>query len=169
MLGGIMDGLIEIFLFCGVIYYFFNIRATNMVDVLFMRLQEVYVKWEKRAESVKPNIKTEEEGVIPRKKREDVVQKFSEDNDLLSTAKYNKMTFDELPASCYGRTGSLLRNCCSRCTMVSSKNNASLVNQQCRDPYGANILRIDSGPGLFSKLFGHLSHVYNVKHIIIQD
>ncbi|KAI4479543.1 hypothetical protein M0804_010940 [Polistes exclamans] len=167
MLGGIMDGLIEIFLFCGVIYYFFNIsflyRATNMVDVLFMRLQEVYVKWEKRAESVKPNIKTEEEGVIPRKKREDVVQKFSEDNDLLSTAKYNKMTFDELPASCYGRTGSLLRNCCSRCTMVSSKNNASLVNQQCRDPYGANILRIDSGPGLFSKLFGHLSHVYNVK------
>lgn len=163
MLGGIMDGLIEIFLFCGVLYYFFNIRATNMVDVLFMRLQEVYVKWEKRAESVKPNIKTEEEGLIPRKRREDVTSKFSEDNHLLSAAKYQKMTFDELPASCYGRTGSLLRNCCSRCTMVSSKNNASLVDQQCRDPYGANILTIDSGPGLFSKLFGHLSHVYNVK------
>ncbi|KAI4503061.1 hypothetical protein M0802_002105 [Mischocyttarus mexicanus] len=163
MLGGTMDGLIEIFLFCGVLYYFFNIRATNMVDVLLMRLQEVYVKWEKRSESVKPSIKIEDEGLIPHKRKEDVRKKSSEDKNILSSAKFNKMNFDKLPISCYGKTGSLLRNCCYHCTMDSSKNNASLIDQHCRDPFGANILTIDSGPGLFSKLFSHLSHVYNVK------
>ncbi|XP_015179455.1 PREDICTED: glycerol-3-phosphate acyltransferase 1, mitochondrial isoform X2 [Polistes dominula] len=134
-----------------------------MVDVLFMRLQEVYVKWEKKTERMKPKIKTEDDGLIPLKKREDLIPKCPEDNELLTAAKYNKMSFDELPISCYEGTSSLLRNCCTRCTMTSSKYNASLVNQQCRDPYGVSIMTIDSGPGLFSKLFGHLSHVYNVK------
>ncbi|KAH0947161.1 hypothetical protein HN011_010481, partial [Eciton burchellii] len=161
-----MDGLIEIFLFCGVLCYFFNLRPNNMVDVLSTRLQEVYAKWETRTEvmrNVQPpttrfslddlrrtgqhiqrrKIQDREQS---RKIRESSLFEIKETEPLVPTIK---------------QKSSFLRHCCGTCTPSSRDSLVNTVIKQ--QPYGLNLLVVQPGPTFLSRIFKHTSYVINVK------
>ncbi|CAK9807765.1 Glycerol-3-phosphate acyltransferase 1, mitochondrial [Anthophora quadrimaculata] len=162
-----MDGLVEIFLFFGILIYFFNFRSVNMVDILSTRLQEVYAKWETRTEVTRnPETNTTRFSIEElRQTGQQLYRKRIQNKEyarkIRETSLYQIKENKPLPPLIPDKQ-SFLHYCCNICT-PSSKN--SLVNTVSKQhmPYGLNILVINHGSSLFSKLFYCISHIYNFK------
>ncbi|XP_035735110.1 glycerol-3-phosphate acyltransferase 1, mitochondrial-like isoform X2 [Vespa mandarinia] len=168
IIDGTMDGLIEIFVFCGVLYYFFNTRATNMVDVLFMRLHEVYEKWDSKTD-LRRNSGTASSGTASSgtsspfsaggreyQRRRD----FEWRNELKYSSLYDAKV--EKDSTVYYKSLRLfVQPYCSSCIQPSK--NFSCRKESNAQPYGVNMLTVDSGPGLFSKFFCHFFYIYGLK------
>ncbi|XP_043265956.1 glycerol-3-phosphate acyltransferase 1, mitochondrial isoform X1 [Colletes gigas] len=162
-----MDGLVEIFLFFGVLFYFFNFRANNMVDIVSTRLQEVYAKWETRtAVNRNPESNTTRFSLEElRRTGQQLHRKKIQDREQAKRIRESslfKIKETEPLAAFVKEKPSFLHYCCSTCT-PSSKN--SLVNTISKQhmPFGLNILVINPGYTLFSKVFYCISHVYTRK------
>lgn len=162
-----MDGLVELFLFLGILYYFFNFRPNIMVDVLSTRLQEVYAKWESRSE-----VKRKSESTTNRYSAGDIrraslqlhrrkIQDREQVRKIRESSLFRIKETEPL-AALVKEKPSFLRHCCRSCTPSSRE---SLVNNVAKQhmPFGLNILVVNPGPTLFSKVFNCLSHVYNRK------
>lgn len=164
-----MDGLVEIFLFCGVLYYFFNWRANNMVDVLSTRLQEVYAKWESRTEMATTNtldatprlsfdgLRRAGQQYQKRRTQGREQARKIRDNNL-----YRIKESEPLPPTSSHQIIPFLHQCCGQCTPSSKNSLVSNVQKQFQTT-GKNILIVDPGPRLVSKIFCHLSEVYSFK------
>ncbi|XP_031842920.1 glycerol-3-phosphate acyltransferase mino isoform X2 [Nomia melanderi] len=134
-----------------------------MVDVLSTRLQEVYAKWESRTE-VKRNLEPSsnlytigdlrrashqvhkrriQDRIQAKKIRENSLFKIKESEPLVPLVK-------EKP--------SFLRYCCSDCTPSSRDSLVHSINKQ-HMPFGLNVLVVNPGPTLLSKVFNCISHV----------
>ncbi|KAK0165007.1 hypothetical protein PV328_003565 [Microctonus aethiopoides] len=163
-----MTGFIEFFIFCGVLYYFFNVRANNMVDVVSTRLQEVYAKWEARTnvdrngddntprlsldglrragqQTQRRRIQNREQG---RRIRENALLKIKETELFVPPPK---------------EMSSFILQCCQTCTPTSRGTFASMATKQ-HQQLERNMFQIDPGPGLFSKIFSDVAFIYNRKH-----
>ncbi|XP_053977074.1 glycerol-3-phosphate acyltransferase 1, mitochondrial isoform X1 [Hylaeus volcanicus] len=162
-----MDGLVEIFLFFGVLFYFFNFRPNNMVDVVSTRLQEVYAKWETRTE-VKRNAETTT-ARFP-------LKEFHRTGHLLHSKKIQdrehlkkiresslfQIKETEPLTACIKEKPPFLQYCCNVCTPSSKDSLVNTISKQ-HMPFGLNILEISPGCTLLSKIFHSISHIYNRK------
>ncbi|XP_076301390.1 glycerol-3-phosphate acyltransferase mino isoform X2 [Lasioglossum baleicum] len=142
-------------------------KANTMVDVLSTRLQEVYAKWESRTEVKRKSEPTTNRYSVgelrrtglqlhrrkiqdreqSRKVRENSLFKIKETEPLIPLVK-------EKP--------SFLRYCCRSCTPSSRDSLVNNITNQLM-PFGLNILVVNSGPTLFSKVFNCISHVCSRK------
>ncbi|XP_076382724.1 glycerol-3-phosphate acyltransferase mino isoform X1 [Megalopta genalis] len=162
-----MDGLVEIFLFFGILFYFFNFRANTMVDVLSTRLQEVYAKWESRTE-VKRNSESSTNRYSVGELRRTGLQlhrRKIQDREQARKVRENnlfKIKETEPLSALVKEKPSFLHYCCRSCTPASRD---SLVNSIIKQhmPFGLNILVVNPGPALFSKVFSCISHVWSRK------
>ncbi|XP_018313534.1 glycerol-3-phosphate acyltransferase 1, mitochondrial isoform X1 [Mycetomoellerius zeteki] len=164
-----MECLIELFLFCGVVCYFFNLRPNKMVDVLSTRLQEIYAKWETRTQVTRNAEPTTTrfslDGLrraglqLQRRKIQDREQSRKiRDNSLYSI----KETEPLMPL--IKHKSSFLHYCCNTCTPASRDTLVKSMFKQ-QQPYGVNILTQKPGVStLFSKVFTHLYLVLNSKN-----
>ncbi|KAL6262598.1 hypothetical protein P5V15_005392 [Pogonomyrmex californicus] len=163
-----MDGLIEIFVFCGVLCYFFNLRPNKMVDVLSTRLQEVYAKWETRTEV--------------RRNAEPTTTRFSLDELRRAGQQYHRRKIQDREQSRKIRYSSLfsiketeplvpltrqrspfLHYCCKTCTPASRDTLVKSVLKQQQQPFGVNILVPKPSSTIFSRVFKYLSCVLSFK------
>uniref|UniRef100_A0A0C9RZT5 Gpam_0 protein n=2 Tax=Fopius arisanus TaxID=64838 RepID=A0A0C9RZT5_9HYME len=162
-----MTGLIEIFLFCGVLYYFYNTRGSNMVDVLSTRLQEVYAKWEARTDVQRDTDDSlsrlsldglRRAGTQNQRKRLQIREQARKirSNSLV------KIKETELLIPTISKTTTIAYQCCTTCTLGSRDSFASIATKQLQSS-GRNMLLIDPGPSLFSKIFNDISFIYNIK------
>ncbi|XP_043682974.1 glycerol-3-phosphate acyltransferase 1, mitochondrial isoform X2 [Vespula pensylvanica] len=137
-----------------------------MVDVLFMRLQEVYEKWESRAD-VRRNTEATASpftlGDLRRAGQQYQRKKFHDREQArrIRESSLYRIKESEPLIPLFAPKTSFLHYCCRSCTPSSRDSLVNTVNNQ--QPFGVNILMVDSGPGLFSKLFCHLSYVYSFK------
>lgn len=162
-----MGGLVEIFFFFGVLYYFFNFRASSMVDILSTRLQEVYAKWESRTEVIRNTESNTTRFSIRELRRtgQQFYKKKIQDREQAKKVRENslfKIKETEPLVPVVKEKSPFLNYCCNNCT-PSSRN--SLVNNISKQhtPFGLNILIVNPGLSLFSKVFDCFSHVYNLK------
>ncbi|XP_015585337.1 glycerol-3-phosphate acyltransferase 1, mitochondrial isoform X2 [Cephus cinctus] len=164
-----MDGLVEIFLFCGVLYYFFNLRANNMVEVFSTRLQEVYAKWETRTDVTRNSepaasrfsldgLRRVGQQVTQQRRR---VSSREQIRKVRESSLYRIKEAEPLTPAVF-RAHSFLHLCCNSCT-PSSKNSLVSTTSKQYQIGGKDILIVDPGPSLISKIFRHISHVYSFK------
>ncbi|XP_046835718.1 glycerol-3-phosphate acyltransferase 1, mitochondrial isoform X3 [Vespa crabro] len=169
IIDGTMDGLIEIFVFCGVLYYFFNTRATNMVDVLFMRLHEVYEKWDSKTDIRRNSGTTASSGNSSPFSAGDLRRAGREyqrrrDFEWRKEAKYSRLydaKLDKDSSVYYKSLRLFVQPYCSSC--IQRSENFPYRKESNEQPYGVNMLTVDSGPGLFSKFFCHFFYIYGLK------
>ncbi|KOC63702.1 Glycerol-3-phosphate acyltransferase 1, mitochondrial [Habropoda laboriosa] len=138
-----------------------------MVDILSTRLQEVYAKWETRTEvsrnpesrparfSIEELRRTGQQLYRKRIQNREQARKLRESS--LYQIKENKPLQPLVPEK-----QSFLHYCCNSCTPSSRNSLVNTVSKQYM-PYGLNILVINPGSSLFSKLYCCISHVYNFK------
>ncbi|CAL7938466.1 unnamed protein product [Xylocopa violacea] len=162
-----MDGLVEIFLFFGVLFYFFNFRASNMVDVLSTRLQEVYAKWETRTKIRRnPESNTTRFSIEEfRRADQQLYRKKAQDREQVRKIRENslfKIKETEPLAPLVNEKSSFLHYCCRSCTPSSRNSLVNTISKQ-HMPFGLNILIVKPGLSLFSKVFYCISHVYSFK------
>ncbi|XP_070155729.1 glycerol-3-phosphate acyltransferase 1, mitochondrial isoform X1 [Polyergus mexicanus] len=163
-----MDGLIEIFLFCGVLCYFFNLRPNNMVGVLSTRLQEVYANWEARtevrnAESTGSRFTLDGLRQAGHNSRRYKIQEREDWRKLRDFSLYKiKESEPLLPRT--RQKLSFLQQCCNKCTPASRESLVTAVREkQQLYPFGLNILLVKPGPTLFSRIFNCVSYVSSFK------
>ncbi|XP_047366032.1 glycerol-3-phosphate acyltransferase 1, mitochondrial isoform X4 [Vespa velutina] len=169
IIDGTMDGLIEIFVFCGVLYYFFNTRATNMVDVLFMRLHEVYEKWDSKTDIRRNSGTTTASGTpspfsagdLRRAGREYQRRRDFEWRNETGYTRLYDAKLDKDSSIYYKSINLFVQPYCSSCIQPSE--NSPYRKESNEQPYGVNMLTVDSGPGLFSKFFCHFFYIYGLK------
>ncbi|XP_011341391.1 glycerol-3-phosphate acyltransferase 1, mitochondrial isoform X2 [Ooceraea biroi] len=161
-----MDGLVEIFLFCGVLCYLFNLRPNNMVDVLSTRLQEVYAKWESRTQVIRNAEPTTTRFSLDglRRAGQHLQRKKIQDREQIRKTRESslfKIKETEPLAPSFQQKTSFLRHCCSTCTPTSRD---SLVNSVVKQqPSGLNVLMVKTGSTFLSRAFKHASYVLNAK------
>ncbi|XP_063988733.1 glycerol-3-phosphate acyltransferase 1, mitochondrial isoform X2 [Diachasmimorpha longicaudata] len=138
-----------------------------MVDVLSTRLQEVYAKWETRTDVPR---EAEESfsrlsldglrrvGTQSQRKRLQIREQARKirANSLI------KIKETELLVPAPSNAPTISFKCCTTCTPGSRDSFASIAAQQLQSS-GRNLLLVEPGPSLVSKIFKHLSFVYNVK------
>ena len=163
-----MDGLIEIFLFCGVLCYFFNLRPNNMVGVLSTRLQEVYANWEARtevrnAESTSSRFTLDGLRQAAQNFRRSKIQEREDWRKLRDFSLFKIKESEPLPPRTRQKL-SFLQYCCSSCTPASRDSLVNTVREkQQLHPFGLNILLVKPGPTLFSRIFSYVSYVSSFK------
>ncbi|GAB1860008.1 Glycerol-3-phosphate acyltransferase, mitochondrial [Camponotus japonicus] len=157
-----MDGLIEIFLFCGVLCYFFNLRPNNMVGVLSTRLQEVYANWEARTEvrnveSTANRFTLDGLRQAAQNFRRSRIQEREDWRKLRDSSLYRIKESEPVPPQTRQKF-SFLQYCCNSCTPASRDSLVTAVRDKLH-PFGLNILLIKPGPTFFSRIFNCVSHV----------
>ncbi|XP_029045930.1 glycerol-3-phosphate acyltransferase 1, mitochondrial isoform X1 [Osmia bicornis bicornis] len=162
-----MDGFVEIFLFFGVLFYFFNYRAPSMVDILSTRLQEVYAKWETRTEVRRNTESSTTRFSLDELRRagQQLHRKKIQDREQARKIRENslyKIKETEPLAPLVKEKSSYLHYCCNNCTPSSRNSLVNTINKQ-HMPFGLNILIVNPGLSLFSKVFNCISHVYSCK------
>ncbi|XP_043268130.1 glycerol-3-phosphate acyltransferase 1, mitochondrial isoform X2 [Venturia canescens] len=134
-----------------------------MVDVLSTRLQEVYAKWESRTdvirttESSTPRLSLDglrRAGQQVQRKR---IQSREQARKSRESSLY-KIKESEIMAPTYTETTAFLYHCCNTCTPTSRGSFVDTAAKQ-HQGYGKNILLVQPGPSLLSKVFYHVSHV----------
>ncbi|XP_012259911.2 glycerol-3-phosphate acyltransferase 1, mitochondrial isoform X2 [Athalia rosae] len=137
-----------------------------MVDVLSTRLQGVYAKWESRTEipsdetlDATPRLTFDElrRAECHRRKITGREARKIRDSNLYRI-KESEPTEHLTPA----RDVPFLYRCCGHCT-PSSKDSLVSSAQKQYQVSGKNILVVDPGPSLVSKIFCHISEVYSFK------
>ncbi|XP_017889920.1 glycerol-3-phosphate acyltransferase 1, mitochondrial isoform X2 [Ceratina calcarata] len=160
-----MDGFIEVFLFFGVLFYFFNFRASNMVDIVSTRLQEVYANWETRTE-VKRNPESARYSIDElRRIGQQSYRKKIHDREQARKIRQNslfRIKETEPFSPLVKNKPSFLHYCCNSCTPASRNLLVNTINKQ-HMPFGQNLLVVNPGVSLFSKVFYYISHVSNLK------
>lgn len=137
-----------------------------MVDVLLMRLQEVYEKWESKtdgarnAESAASPFSLSDLRRTSQQLQRKKIQDREQTRKIRESSLYKIKESEPLLPSFPPRS-SFVHYCCRSCTPSSRVSLVNAVSNQ--QAFGVNILMVDPGPGLFSKLFCHLSHVYSFK------
>ncbi|OXU29518.1 hypothetical protein TSAR_003830 [Trichomalopsis sarcophagae] len=161
-----MEGLVELFLFCGVIYYFFSRRATDMVDVIQNRIQEVYTSWESNTDPDRipddlhvPRLSTNElrrAGLSVQKR----AVKNKEQARIIRNNSLFRIKESEISIADPTKSSSFTYYCCSSCTPASRD---SLVNVAAKQHQSniTNLLVVNSKPNILSKIFSHTSHVFS--------
>lgn len=163
-----MDGLIEIFLFCGVLCYFFNLRPNNMVVVVSTRLQEVYANWEARmevrnTESTSNRFTLDGLRQAAQNFRRSRIQEKEEWRKLRDSSLYKIKESEPLPPRTKQKV-SFLQYCCNSCTPTSRDSLVTAVREkQQLHPFGVNVLFVKPGPTLFSRIFKYISYVSSYK------
>ncbi|XP_015112910.1 glycerol-3-phosphate acyltransferase 1, mitochondrial isoform X3 [Diachasma alloeum] len=138
-----------------------------MVDVLSTRLQEVYAKWEARTDVPRETDESfsrlsldglRRAGTQSQRKRLQIREQARKirANSLI------KIKETELLVPTISRTTTISYQCCTTCTPGSRDSFASIAAKQLQSS-GRNMLLVDPGPSLFSKIFKHFSFVYNIK------
>ncbi|XP_057339821.1 glycerol-3-phosphate acyltransferase 1, mitochondrial isoform X1 [Microplitis mediator] len=162
-----MTGIIEIFIFCGVLYYLYNLRGSNMLDVLSTRIQEVYAKWESRTDVIRD---TEDNGQrlsldglrrAGQQSQRRRIQNREQIRKLREGALF-KIKETELFVPPVPKITSFLYQCCQTCTPTSRGTFASEATKQ-HQSLGRNILLVEPCGNIFSKIFYHFSFISNVK------
>nr|XP_012153368.1 PREDICTED: glycerol-3-phosphate acyltransferase 1, mitochondrial isoform X3 [Megachile rotundata] len=143
------------------------ITASSMVDVLSTRLQEVYAKWETRTEVTRnPESSTTRLSLDElRRAGQQLHRKKIQDREQARKIRENslfKIKETEPLAPLVKEKSSYLHFCCNNCTPSSKNSLVNTINKQ-HMPFGLNILIVNPGSSLFSKVFNCISHVYNFK------
>ncbi|XP_076678138.1 glycerol-3-phosphate acyltransferase mino [Andrena cerasifolii] len=165
-----MDGLVEVFLLFGVLFYFFNFRPNNMVDVLSTRLQEVYAKWETRAEvrrnpeSTTTRFSVEEIRRTGQQFHRKRVQDREQARKIRENSLYKIKETEPLAPFVKEKT-SFLHYCCTSCTPSSRDSLVNTIGRQ-HMPYGVDMLVIERGSTLLYNPFRCISHIYSRKEYI---
>ncbi|XP_012153370.1 glycerol-3-phosphate acyltransferase mino isoform X4 [Megachile rotundata] len=138
-----------------------------MVDVLSTRLQEVYAKWETRTEVTRnPESSTTRLSLDElRRAGQQLHRKKIQDREQARKIRENslfKIKETEPLAPLVKEKSSYLHFCCNNCTPSSKNSLVNTINKQ-HMPFGLNILIVNPGSSLFSKVFNCISHVYNFK------
>ncbi|XP_012153369.1 glycerol-3-phosphate acyltransferase mino isoform X3 [Megachile rotundata] len=141
--------------------------ASSMVDVLSTRLQEVYAKWETRTEVTRnPESSTTRLSLDElRRAGQQLHRKKIQDREQARKIRENslfKIKETEPLAPLVKEKSSYLHFCCNNCTPSSKNSLVNTINKQ-HMPFGLNILIVNPGSSLFSKVFNCISHVYNFK------
>ncbi|KAL0110828.1 hypothetical protein PUN28_014047 [Cardiocondyla obscurior] len=147
--------------------YIFLFSPNKMVDVLSTRLQEVYAKWETRAEvtrNAEPASRFSLDGLrraghqFQRRK----IQDREQSRKIRESALYSiKETEPLAPLTNY--RSSFLHYCCNTCTPTSRDSLVKSVLKEQQQPFGVNILLVKPGSSLFSKVFSYVSCVLRFK------
>ncbi|KZC05904.1 PREDICTED: glycerol-3-phosphate acyltransferase 1, mitochondrial isoform X2 [Dufourea novaeangliae] len=136
-----------------------------MVDILSTRLQEVYAKWESRTEvkrNSEPTTTRYSFGEL-RRTGQQLHRKKIQDRELarkIRDSSLFKIKESEPLAPLIKEKPSFLHPCCNTCTPCSRNSLVNTINRQYM-PFGLNILVVNPGTTLFSKVFYCISHVYN--------
>ncbi|KAF7993444.1 hypothetical protein HCN44_010039 [Aphidius gifuensis] len=156
---------IEVFLFCAVLYYFYNISGINMVELLSNRLQDVYARWETptgpfTSEENSPRLSLDglrRAGLQSQRKRSQIREQARKVRESsLFKIKESELL---LPPAVF--TNSQFHRCCPTCTPTSRD---SFIDAAARPTIsGKNILLVDPQPGLISKVFKHFWYMYNLQ------
>ncbi|XP_043469028.1 glycerol-3-phosphate acyltransferase 1, mitochondrial isoform X1 [Leptopilina heterotoma] len=162
-----MYGLVELFIFCGVLYYLFNDRANNMVDVMSTRLHEVYAKWERRTEvprNLDSNAPRLSLGGLRRAGQQMQRRRFQnkEQARKVREASLFKIKESEPMAAEIPRTTPFFFYCCRSCTPSSRDSLVNKISTQYQT-HGNNILLVKSGTSILSKICSCINQVYNIK------
>lgn len=136
-----------------------------MVDILSTRLQEVYAKWETRTE-VTRNPEAAPYSIDElRRSGQQLYRKKMHDREQARKIRENtlfKIKETEPLSPLVKNKSSFLHYCCNSCTPASRTLLVNTINKQ-HMPFGQNVLLVNPGTSLFSKLFYYITHVYNLK------
>ncbi|XP_014222103.1 glycerol-3-phosphate acyltransferase 1, mitochondrial isoform X2 [Trichogramma pretiosum] len=161
-----MDGLVGLFLVCGVIYYFLGRRATDMVDVIQNRLTEVYSSWDGNSERDNANARTlsttelRRAGLAMRNR----AAKSKEIARAVRSSSLYQIKETEITVPDPAKNSSFVYYCCGRCTPQSRDSLAAQAAKQSQKSSITNLLIADPQPkNIWSKLFSHTYHVYSFK------
>ncbi|XP_032686586.1 glycerol-3-phosphate acyltransferase 1, mitochondrial isoform X2 [Odontomachus brunneus] len=134
-----------------------------MVDVLSTRLQEVYAKWESKAEitrNAKPTTTRFSLDGLRRAGEHFQRRKIQEKEEM---RKFRESSLFDIKENAFSMTligrSPFSRRCCYNCTPVSRKS-ISLIEEQ---PFDLNILMVKPGSSFFSKVFNYASQVSSFK------
>nr|XP_033203282.1 glycerol-3-phosphate acyltransferase 1, mitochondrial isoform X2 [Bombus vancouverensis nearcticus] len=162
-----MGGLIEIFLFFGVLFYFFNFGASSMIDIVSTRLQEVYAKWNRRTEikrnpelntvrfSIKELRRTGQQ--MHKKKLQDKEQARKVRESSLFQIKETEPLIPTVTESSL-----FLHYCCNSCTPSSRNSLVNIASKQYA-PFGTNVLLMESHQSLFHRILPRAIRVCSFK------
>ncbi|KAK9294563.1 hypothetical protein QLX08_010868 [Tetragonisca angustula] len=149
-----MGGLIEIFVFFGVLFYFFNF---SMLDTVSTRLQEVYARWNRRTE-VKRNPESDTTPFSIKELRQFGQQMYKRRmRDKEQARKVRENSLFEIKESepftpTIREKSLLLHYCCKNCTPSSRNSLVSTISKQ-YSSLGTNILLMESRRSLLSRIF----------------
>ncbi|XP_034949912.1 glycerol-3-phosphate acyltransferase 1, mitochondrial isoform X2 [Chelonus insularis] len=138
-----------------------------MVDVLSTRLQEVYANWESRTDVIREQEDNptrlsldglRRAGLQSQRRR---IQSREQTRRVRDRALF-KIKETELFVPPVPKVTPFLYQCCQTCTPTSRGTFASTATKQ-HQTSGRNILLVEPGGGLLSKIFYHFSFVYNAK------
>ncbi|XP_066581402.1 glycerol-3-phosphate acyltransferase 1, mitochondrial isoform X2 [Prorops nasuta] len=137
-----------------------------MVDVLSTRLQEVYAKWEARTDIPRDQESSSTRFTIDGLRRvgqqiqRRKIQNREVARKIRESSLYKIKESEPILPPFTGKV-SFLHYCCKSCTPASRDSLVNTVTKQYKSTYGLNILLVNAGTTLFSKVFYHLSHVYS--------
>ncbi|KAK1125192.1 hypothetical protein K0M31_006532 [Melipona bicolor] len=148
-----MGGLIEIFLFFGVLFYFFNF---SMLDTVSTRLQEVYARWNRRTE-IKRNPELDTTPLSVEELRRFGQQMYKKRMQQKEEArKVREFCLFEIKESepftpTIKEKSLLLHYCCKSCTPSSRNSLVNTISKQ-YSSFGTNILLMESRRSLLSRI-----------------
>ncbi|XP_071866860.1 glycerol-3-phosphate acyltransferase mino [Bombus fervidus] len=162
-----MGGLIEIFLFFGVLFYFFNFGASSMIDIVSTRLQEVYAKWNRRTE-IKRNPESSTARFSIKELRRTGQQMYKKKlQDKEQARKVRESSLFQIKESeplipTVAESSLFLHYCCNSCTPSSRNSLVNTVSKQYA-PFGTNVLLMESHQSLFHRILPRAVRVCSFK------
>ncbi|XP_074108146.1 glycerol-3-phosphate acyltransferase mino isoform X1 [Cotesia typhae] len=162
-----MTGIIEIFIFCGILYYFFNYRASNMLDVLSTRIQEVYAKWDSRTDVIRDtedNVQRLSLDGLRRAGQQSQRRRIQSREQIRKLRENSlfKIKEAELFVPPVPKISLFIYQCCQTCTPTSRGTFSTEATKQ-NQLLGRNLLLVEPCGNIFSKIFYHFSFISNVK------